>query len=72
MQDPFLFRMPVWKGHEKQEMAHQGILSRRLAQCKIPSCSTCLYGKATKRAWRSKQGIQGQRQNPEAQRSHLC
>ena len=44
-----------------QEMAHQGILPRRLAQCKIPSCSTCLYGKATKRAWRSKQGKQRQR-----------
>ena len=30
-----------------QEMAHQGILPRRLAQCKIPTCSACLYGKAT-------------------------
>ena len=44
-----------------QEMAHQGILPRRLAQCKIPSCSTCLYGKAAKRAWQSKQGKQRQR-----------
>ena len=44
-----------------QEMACQGILPRRLAQCKIPSCSTCLYRKATKRAWRSKQGKQRQR-----------
>ena len=43
------------------EMACQGILPRRLAQCKIPSCSICLYGKATKRAWRSKQGKQRQR-----------
>ena len=43
-----------------QEMAHQGILPRRLAQCKIPSCSACLYGKATKRAWRSKQERQSQ------------
>ena len=34
-----------------QEMACQGILARRLAHCKIPSCSACLYGKATKRAW---------------------
>ena len=34
-----------------QEMACQGILPRRLAQCKIPSCSACLYGKAMKRAW---------------------
>ena len=44
-----------------QEMAHQGILPWRLAQCKILSCSTCLYGKATKRAWRLKQ--EKQRQN---------
>ena len=41
-----------------QEMAHQRILPRRLAHCKTPSCSACLYGKATKRAWRSKQGKQ--------------
>ena len=44
-----------------QEMARQGILPQRLAQCKIPSCSACLYGKATKRAWRSKQERQSQR-----------
>ena len=43
-----------------QEMASQGILPRSLAHCKIPSCSTCLYGKATKRACRSKQGKQRQ------------
>ena len=34
-----------------QEMARQGILPRQLAQCKIRTCSACLYGKATKRAW---------------------
>ena len=44
-----------------QEMARQGIHPQRLAHCKIPSCSTCLYGKATKRAWRSKQGKQRQK-----------
>ena len=44
-----------------QEMARQGILPRRLAKCKIPSCSACLYGKATKRVWRSKQEKQSQR-----------
>ena len=42
-------------------MAHQGILPRRLAQCKIATCSACLYRKATKRAWRSKQERQRQR-----------
>ena len=41
-----------------QEMALQGILPKKLAHCKIPSCSACLYGKATKRAWRSKLGKQ--------------
>ena len=41
-------------------MARQGILPQRLAQCKIPTCSACLYGKATKRAWRSKQERQRQ------------
>ena len=46
-----------------QEMARQGILPRRLAQCKIPSCSACLYGKATKRAWQSKQEKQRQSNN---------
>ena len=44
-----------------QEMARQGILPRRVAQCKIPSCSACLYGKATKRAWQSKQERQSKR-----------
>ena len=44
-----------------QEMARQGILPRRLAQCKIPTCSACLCGKATKRAWQSKQERQRQR-----------
>ena len=38
-----------------QEMARQGILPWRVAQCKIPTCSACLYGKATKTAWRSEQ-----------------
>ena len=41
-----------------QEMARQGILPKILAHYKISSCSACLYGKATKRAWRSKLGTQ--------------
>ena len=44
-----------------QEMARQGILPRRLAQCKIPTCSACRYGIAKKRARRSKQERQRQR-----------
>jgi len=29
-------------------------LPRRLSKCRIPTCSACLYAKATKRPWRSK------------------
>jgi len=37
-----------------QALARQGVLPRRLATCNIPICTACLYGKATKRPWRSK------------------
>ena len=35
-------------------MAQQGLIPRRLAHCEAPRCSSCLYGKQTKRPWRSK------------------
>jgi hypothetical protein len=35
-------------------MAHQQRLPRELATCKIPQCAACLYGKATKRPWRTR------------------
>ena len=37
-----------------QEMAKQGILPKRLATCRVPTCSACLYSKATRRPWRGK------------------
>jgi hypothetical protein len=37
-----------------QEMAKQGIIPKRLTKCRIPTCSACLYSKATKRPWRNK------------------
>ena len=37
-----------------QEMAKQGILPRRLANCNIPTCSACLFARATRRPWRGK------------------
>ena len=37
-----------------QEMAKQGILPRRLSKCRVPTCSACLYAKATKQPWRNK------------------
>ena len=41
-----------------QAMARQGLLPKRLGTCKIPVCTACLYGKATRRPWRVK-GHQG-------------
>ncbi len=37
-----------------QLMAKQGILSMRWAKCDIPISVSCLYGKATRRPWRTK------------------
>ena len=37
-----------------RELAKAGILPKRLATCSIPHCTSCLYGKATKRRWRNK------------------
>ncbi len=36
-----------------QVMAKQGILSKKWAKCDIPICTSCLYGKATRRPWRT-------------------
>ena len=48
-----------------QEMAKQGVLPKCLAKCRIPTCSACLYSKATKRPWRGKQSKKGSgRDNP--------
>ena len=41
--------------HKLQHMARRGIIPKKLAKCHIPLCSACLYGKATRRPWRSKQ-----------------
>jgi hypothetical protein len=35
-------------------MASRGELPKRLATCRIPQCQSCLYGRATKRPWRTK------------------
>ena len=35
-------------------MAAREEIPKRLASCRIPKCQSCLYGKATKRPWRSK------------------
>ena len=37
-----------------QLLARSGVIPRRLAKCQVPVCSACLYGKATRRPWRTK------------------
>jgi GAG-pre-integrase domain len=37
-----------------QRMTTQGFLPKRLATCRLPICQSCTYGKATRRAWRTK------------------
>lgn len=38
-----------------QNLAAQGTLPKRLATCPIPLCPACLYGKSTRKAWRTKE-----------------
>lgn len=35
-------------------MAANGTLDGRMANCRIPTCAACSYGKATKKPWRNK------------------
>ena len=37
-----------------QAMAREGILPNQLATCPIPTCTCCIYGKQTRRPWRTK------------------
>ena len=37
-----------------QAMGEQGIIPKKFAKCAIPACSACLYAKATRKQWRSK------------------
>jgi GAG-pre-integrase domain len=37
-----------------QTMAAQGYLPKRLATCRIPICQACVFGKSSRRAWRTK------------------
>ncbi len=37
-----------------QAMARQGLLPKKLAKCQVPTCTSCLYGRTTRRPWRTK------------------
>jgi hypothetical protein len=40
-----------------RQMASRGDLPIGLATCQIPKCAACMYGKATRRAWRTKSPV---------------
>jgi hypothetical protein len=40
-----------------RQMASRGDLPVGLATCQIPKCAACMYGKATRRAWRTKSSV---------------
>ena len=42
-----------------REMARQGLLPKRYVKCPTPACSACLYGKATRKKWRTKTPTRG-------------
>jgi GAG-pre-integrase domain len=47
-----------------QLMAGRGQIPLRLAKCKIPVCQSCLFGKAIRRPWRTRQSskpVQGEK-----------
>ena len=69
-QDPTA-KLPWWHhkaGHAPfkhlREMAKQGHLPKRLATCRMPMCTSCAHGKATKRPWQGKTSKQGTPQVP--------
>ena len=65
-----LLRMYHQYGHismrKLQEMVKQGTIPKRLVTYRIPTCSACLYSKATKRPWRGKESKRGDGKQPPA------
>lgn len=37
-----------------KQLARQGILPKQLVDCRVPKCTACLFGKATRRPWRTR------------------
>jgi hypothetical protein len=40
--------------HHIQWMAISGVIPHRLANCRVPQCAACYYGKASRQPWREK------------------
>ena len=45
-------------------MAKQGLIPHRLSTCRQPACAACMYGQATRRAWRTKPNLRLSRKQP--------
>jgi GAG-pre-integrase domain len=41
-----------------QRLAQRGILPERLSKCNVPLCPACLYGKMTRRPWKTSKSYQ--------------
>ncbi len=50
-----------------RQLAHNGDLPRSLLDVRPPPCASCIYGKATQKAWRTKE-----KQSPQRQSLHLA
>jgi hypothetical protein len=37
-----------------RKMAHDGLVPKKFLRCRVPTCASCMYRKATKRPWRTK------------------
>ena len=70
-----MLRMHYRLGHlsfnKMKVMSFLGILPKSYLQCKTPKCAACIYGKATRKAWRTK-GKQGVRRIKVAKEPGEC
>ncbi len=41
-------------------MERQGWLPKKMAKCQVPTCTSCLYGRAIRRPWRTKARLENQ------------
>jgi hypothetical protein len=37
-----------------KQMSHVGLMPKKFLKCCVPQCAACMYGKSTKRPWRTK------------------
>jgi hypothetical protein len=58
--------------HRIQRITKLGILPSRLAKCRMPICQSCMFGKLTRRAWRSKVQRSTDNKILEAQAPGVC